>query len=151
MKIALMMLPLSLAASVLAADVSTTFPPSPDRMQIARTAIAAKEWPRAITALTQAVREDSRNADAHNLLAYSYRKSSPANLAKAFQHYGITLKLDPNHKGAHEYIGEAYLMDKKPAKAEEHLSRLQQICGNTTCEEYEDLAKAIAEYRGGKP
>ena len=97
MKLALMMLPLSFAASVSAVDVSTTIPPPPDRMEIARTAIAAKEWPRAITALTQAVRGDSRNVDAHNLLAYSYRKSSPANLAKAFQHYGIALKLDPNH------------------------------------------------------
>ncbi len=147
MKIALMMLPLSLAASVLAADVSTTFPPSPDRMQIARAAIADQQWARAISELERAVRDDARNADAHNLLAYSYRKSSSANLSKAFQHYGIALKLDPNHKGAHEYIGEAYLMDKKPAKAEEHLARLQQICGNASCEEYVDLAKAIAEYK----
>ena len=151
MKRAVQFLVLLLAAPVFAADVSTTFPPSPDRMQIARAAIAAKEWPRAITTLEQAVRDDARNADAHNLLAYSYRKSARPNLAKAFEHYAVALKLVPNHKGAHEYIGEAYLMDKKPAKAEEHLARLQQICGNTTCEEYEDLAKAIAEYKGGKP
>ena len=58
-----------------------------------------------------------------------------------------TLKLDPRHKGAHEYIGEAYLMDKKPAEAEKHLAELEKICGNKSCEEYADLAKAIADYK----
>ena len=66
-----MLLPLSLAATTFAADVSTTFPPSPDRMQIARTAIAEKQWPRAITTLTRVVCDDSRNADAHHFLASS--------------------------------------------------------------------------------
>ena len=74
MKLAVVLLPLSLAASAFAADVSTTFPPSPNRMQIARTAIAEKQWPRAITTLTRAVCEDSRNADAHHLLASSTSK-----------------------------------------------------------------------------
>lgn len=93
------------------------------------------------------MREQPGNADAHNLLAYSYRKQATPNLPRAFEHYNIALKLNPNHKGAHEYIGEAYLMDKNPAKAEEHLAQLKTICGNATCEEYEDLVKAIAEYK----
>ena len=74
MKLAVVLLPLSLAASAFAADVSTTFPPSPNRMQIARTAIAEKQWPRAITALTRAVCEDSRIADAYHLLIRSTSK-----------------------------------------------------------------------------
>ena len=74
MKLAVVLLPLSLAATAFAADVSTTFPPSPDRMQIARTAIAEKQWPRAITELTRAVCDDSRNAVAHHLLASSTSK-----------------------------------------------------------------------------
>ena len=87
------------------------------------------------------------NADAHNLLAYSYRKQATPDLPKAFEHYNTAHKLNPSHKGAHEYIGEAYLMDGKPAKAEEHLARLKVICGNAACEEYDDLAKAIAAYK----
>ena len=87
------------------------------------------------------------NADAHNLLAYSYRKQATPDLPKAFEHYNTALKLNPSHKGAHEYIGEAYLMDGKPAKAEERLARLKVICGNAACEEYDNLAKAIAAYK----
>jgi hypothetical protein len=38
-------------------------------------------------------------------------------------------------------------MDKKPAEAEKHLALLAGICGNTSCEEYADLAKSIAQYK----
>ena len=67
--------------------------------------------------------------------------------AEAYEHDNTALKLNPNHKGAHEYIGEAYLTDGKPAKAEEHLARLKTICGGSACEEYEDLAKSLAAYK----
>lgn len=118
-----------------------------DRLAVARDAIKAKDWKKSITELQAAVQEQPGNADAHNLLAYSYRKQATPDLPKAFEHYNMALKINPNHKGAHEYIGEAYLMDKKPAKAEEHLAKLKAICGGTACEEYEDLAKAITAYK----
>ena len=118
-----------------------------DHMAVARDAIKAKDWKKSIAELTVAVKEQPGNADANNLLAFSYRKQATPDLAQAFEHYKVALKLNPNHKGAHEYIGEAYLMDKNPAKAEEHLAQLKTICGNTRCEEYEDLARALAEYK----
>jgi tetratricopeptide (TPR) repeat protein len=120
-------------------------PAKADRLAVARDAIKARDWKKSIAELQLAVQEQPGNADAHNLLAYSYRKQPTPELAKAFEHYNLALKINPKHLGAHEYIGEAYLMDKKPAKAEEHLAQLKTICGN--CEEYEDLAKAIAGYK----
>ena len=132
----------------LANDTPTeTEPSAVQRMAAASNAIQAKNWALAITELKTTVKEDPRNADAHNLLAYSYRKQSNPDLPLAFEHYRMALKLNPNHKGAHEYIGEAYLMDNKPAEAEKHLAELKRICGNTTCEEYVDLAQAIDRYR----
>jgi tetratricopeptide (TPR) repeat protein len=113
----------------------------------ARLAIKARDWKKALASLNVALKEDPRNADVHNLLGYSYRKQASPNLPKAFEHYKLALKLDPKHKGAHEYIGEAYLMDKKPAEAEKHLAQLEAICGNRNCEEYADLANAIARYK----
>ena len=64
----------------------------------------------------------------------------------AFKHYERALQLNPRHRGAHEYLGEAYLMVNELAKAEAHLSALKTIC-LIPCEEYTDLEKAIAEYR----
>ena len=126
---------------------SAALPAKVDRMSSAREAIKLKDWKKSVVELTQAVKDQPGNAEAHNLLAYSYRRQATPDLPKAFEHYNIALKINPNHKGANEYIAEAYLMDKKPAKAEEHLVRLKTICGNTSCEEYQDLAKSIAEYK----
>ena len=63
----------------------------------------------------------------------------------AFKHYSEALKLDPRHRGAHEYIGEAYLMKGDVAKAKEHLAQLDRLCF-FGCTELSDLKKAIAEY-----
>ena len=67
----------------------------------------------------------------------------------AFRHYSRALKLNPRHRGAHEYVGEAYLKVGKPEKAEEHVSALRKIC-LIPCEELDDLQKAIAEYQSRK-
>jgi tetratricopeptide (TPR) repeat protein len=62
-----------------------------------------------------------------------------------FKHYNEALRLDPKLKGAHEYIGEAYLMVGNVAKAKEHLGQLDKLCF-FSCSEHSDLKKAIAEY-----
>ncbi|TWO68694.1 hypothetical protein FN976_22100 [Caenimonas sedimenti] len=120
---------------------------SADRMANARKALAAKDFGTAQRELNVVVREEPRNADAHNLMGYSYRKRSSPDITKAFEHYYIALRLDPRHKGAHEYIGQAYLMEKRPAQAEQHLAELEKICGNKECPEYQELAKAIGEFK----
>jgi Tfp pilus assembly protein PilF len=145
-------LALGAALPVFGADTPTiTQPTTDERLASARQAIQRQGWSQAQYDLKVAVRDEPANADAHNLLAYTYRKQSRPDLAKAFEHYKIALKLNPLHKGAHEYIGEAYLMDKKPTQAEQHLADLERICGNRQCEEYQDLARALAAYRKANP
>ena len=135
-------------ASVFAADTPTDPEPSAAQsMEAGRSAIEAINWSATITEFKAAEKEEPRNADAHNLLAYSFRKQAKPDLSKAFEHYRTALKFNPDDKGAHEYSGEAYLMDKKPAEAEKYLADLERICGNKTCEEYVDLARAIAQYK----
>ena len=109
-----------------------------------KVAIAAKDWNAAIRSLSSAALRDTRNADIENYLGYAYRQSGQ--LPLAFTHYQRALQLDPRHRGAHEYIGEAYLMANNLTKAEEHLAALQRIC-LIPCEEYEDLKRAVADYR----
>jgi hypothetical protein len=110
-------------------------------------AIEAKDWKRAIDNLRLAAAKEPANADIQNYLGYANRKSG--NLDAAFKYYDEALKLDPKHRGAHEYIGEAYLMAGNLAKAEVHLAALDKLCV-FSCEEYRDLKKAIAEYKAKK-
>ena len=66
-------------------------------------------------------------------------------MTTVFFHYQQALRIDPQHRGAHEYMGEAYLMVDNPAKAKEHLAALDKLCF-FPCEEFSDLKKAIAAY-----
>ena len=136
-----------------AADTPGSNPSAPnaaERLANARAALAANDYAKAQRELEAGIRQDRMNADLHNLMGYSYRKRPAPDITKAFEHYYTALRLDPRHKGAHEYIGQAYLMEKRPVQAEQHLAELEKICGNKTCPEYQDLAKAIGEYKAAK-
>jgi Flp pilus assembly protein TadD len=113
-----------------------------------RKAVEAKDWQTALKHLLAAERKEPQNADVHNLLGFAYRHTG--NLDQAFKHYDVALKIDPRHLGAHEYVGEAWLLAQNPAKAEQHLAELRRHC-NRVCEERDDLEKAIAEYRKKNP
>ena len=113
-----------------------------------KAAIAAKDWPAAIRSFSSAALRDTRNADIQNYLGYAHRQTGQLELA--FKHYQRALQLNPRHRGAHEYVGEAYLIVGNLTKAEEHLAALQRIC-LIPCEEYGDLQKAIADYRRTHP
>ncbi|PWR19914.1 tetratricopeptide repeat protein [Zavarzinia compransoris] len=113
-----------------------------------KAAVAAKDWATAIKHLTAVVDADPDNADAENLLGYSYRKSGNYEAAK--RHYWQALKLDPDHRGAREYLGEAFLEQKNLAKAEEQLAELARICP-AGCEERTELQQAIDAYKKANP
>ena len=110
-------------------------------------AAAKKDWAEAARLFKRAEMRHPDHADLHNSLGYSYRNLEQYELA--FKHYRRAIELDPRHRGAHEYIGEAYLITGDPAGAERHLAALKAIC-LLPCEELTDLERAIAQYRAGK-
>jgi Flp pilus assembly protein TadD len=130
-----------------AADIRPSGPAQPVSapLEKARAAIERKDWAFAVRELNALVGKEPKNADAQSLLGYSLRKSG--DLARSKVHYDEALKLDPDHRGAHEYIGELYLMLKQPENARKHLTELERVCGNKECEEYQDLAKALTAYK----
>ena len=98
-------------------------------------AIKANDFPAAIRLLNGVVARDQRNADAYNWLGYATRKGGDAKAAIPI--YEKAIAIDPKHRGAHEYIGEAYLMLDEPAKAKQHLKTLDSLCF-LPCGEYSD-------------
>ena len=130
-----------------AADTDTPKPePKKDAViESARGAIAQKDWMQAQRILESAISRNSANADYHNLYAYSIRKGANPDMSLVFKHYNEALRLDPQHRGAHEYIGEAYLMVGNLPKAKEHLSSLDKLCF-FPCTEFNELKKAVSEY-----
>ncbi len=110
-------------------------------------AIERKDWKAAVDSLSKALTRSPESADIHNYLGYAHRHLD--DLTQSFAHYHEALRIDPNHRGANEYIGEAYLKAGQPEKAAEHLARLEKICGKR-CEEYQDLARSINAFHNAK-
>jgi len=111
-------------------------------------AIDAKDWAKAIPLFELVVAKDDKNADAFNWLGFATRNQGDYD--KAFAYYGKALTIDPRHRGAHEYVGEAYLKVNNLEKAEEHLKRLDSIC-TFGCAEYTELKGKVAAYKAAKP
>lgn len=111
----------------------------------AKRAVEGKRWAEAVASLEKVQAKYPKNAEVENLLGFSERNQG--HMDAAFAHYEKALQLKPDHKPAHEYVGEAYLMVNNLPKAEEHLAILEKLCGGKSCEEYEDLHKDIEAYK----
>ena len=107
-------------------------------------ALAAEDWNGAIAAFELAALRDPVNADVQNYIGYAYRRLRQ--LGPAIGHYQRALMLNPRHRSAHEHLGEAYLVLGEPAKAEQLLAALENLC-LIPCDEYDDLKRAIAAYK----
>lgn len=116
--------------------------PAQLRAQLAKAeaSIDAEQYRTAISTLNDIVRTNPRSADAYNLLGFSYRKTK--DFPRAERNYNRALRLDPNHKGALEYMGELFLETNRRDKAQEMLTRLEKLCPNG-CDELSDLRKAF--------
>ena len=113
--------------------------------QAGKEAVEAQDWRSAVSHLSKAATAEPENASIQNWLGFAQRKLG--NMDAAFAAYGKALKLNPEYKQAHEYIGEAYLMVGDLPQAELHLTELQKLCTPIPCEEYKDLKRAIDEYK----
>jgi tetratricopeptide (TPR) repeat protein len=142
-----------LAPHAQAAD-TTPEPPPPPRYNAPAAAplagvqahIKAARWGAAIDELKRLNLE--RDADWNNLMGFSLRKQATPDLDGAQRHYDAALRLNPNHLGALEYVGELALMKKDLPAAEAYLARLQRACGIANpCEPLETLKKAVAAYK----
>ena len=108
-------------------------------------AVEQKDWKTAASTMQAAIGKDPNNADYHSLYAYSLRKGGTPDMDLVFKHYNEALRLDPKHRGAHEYLGEAYLMVGNVSKAKEELSALDKLCF-FGCSEYNELKSSIAAH-----
>jgi len=117
--------------------------PDPDYIA-GKTAVDARDWKRAIELLSRAAARDADNANIHNYLGFANRNDG--NWETAMKHYRIALALNPDHRGATEYMGHAYLLRGNLPLAQAQLVRLERICGRA-CQEYASLSGAIEDFR----
>ena len=85
------------------------------------------------------------HADAWQMLGYTRRMTG--DLQGSFDAYWRALSIDPEHAGAHEYLGEAWLKAGKPDQARAELAFLQK----KDAREAAVLAASIAAWEKANP
>ncbi len=118
--------------------------PAVDDYSMAVSLIHREKYAEAIPHLAAALQQRPHSADVYNYLGYTHRMLGKYPESLAF--YQRALDLDPDHKGAHEYLGELYLMMDQVRSANLQLAELTRLCPND-CDEKDVLTKAIADYQ----
>ena len=98
---------------------------------------AKKLYAQAFKKFEKAYKEDKKNPDILNYMGYTTRKVGNFDQAEKF--YLAGLKIEPNHNGINEYLGELYVQTNQIDKANERLAVLK----NCNCDEYNELELII--------
>jgi Flp pilus assembly protein TadD len=144
------------AAAALLAALAATYPArgnpglsssgsssEPAAIDKAMEAIDDGRYRRAVRHLEKHLKKNRNDADALNLMGYSLRKLDRAGESETY--YLRALKIEPEHLGANEYLGELYLETGRPELARQRLAVLEKACQGS-CEEREELAEALRAF-----
>ncbi len=136
---------LGLVSAAMAAGTSSqSTPRKAGNYELGVKAVKAANYGKALNLLQKVVAAKPGNADAWNYIGFSHRKLKK--FGPAMTAYRKALAIDPDHRGANEYLGELYLQTGDLAKAKDRLKKLDDIC-TFGCEEYDDLKAAVKAYK----
>ena len=102
-----------------------------------KTEKAQKKYTKAQLLLLKSNKEKPLQADTLNYLGFTTRKLG--DYKKGEEYYLLGLKIEPNHVGINEYLGELYMITERIDLAKERL----EVLKNCNCDEYKDLKKII--------
>ncbi|HEX7725096.1 MAG TPA: tetratricopeptide repeat protein [Rhizomicrobium sp.] len=100
----------------------------------------------ALPYLNSALSDRPRSANLLDKLGYAQRMAG--DLPDALANLQKALVIDPDHRGAHQHLGELYLAMHEPTSADAQMAELNRLCPDG-CDEKDALTKAISEYRAG--
>lgn len=110
--------------------------------------IEEEKYQEAIDKLNEALAENDDDPELLNLIAYSHRQLKHYEIA--LNYYLKALEIEPDHRGANEYLGELYLALGQLDKALERRDVIDDDCW-FRCKELKALESAIEEYRKNNP
>ena len=101
--------------------------------------IKKEQYSKAILILEKILNKNKYQKDPDILNEYAFALRKSGNLSKAEFFYNKALKIDPEHSGALEYLGELYVATNRLDLAKERLKVLEKC----NCEEYDELKQVI--------
>ena len=101
---------------------------------------ALKRYEKSLKYLLKSNKEKPNQPNTLNYLGFANRKIGNFEIAEKYYLEG--LKIDPNHNGINEYLGELYIQTDRINLAKERLDVLK----NCKCEEFIELKELIENY-----
>ena len=105
---------------------------------------AKKKYEKAQALLIKSNKKKPLQADTLNYLGFTTRKLG--DYENGEKYYLLGLKIEPNHIGINEYLGELYVATNRIDLAKERLKILESC----NCEEYTELKEIIAGTKKSK-
>ncbi len=127
---------------------SMQLPVKRDALSQALSLIRHGQYADAIPHLDRALADRPHSADILVLEGFAHRMTGDFQLSLDF--YQKALAEDPDHKIAHENLGELYLAAHDPASARGQLDALSRLCPDG-CDARDTLAKSLDAYAAANP
>ncbi|MDF3025325.1 MAG: tetratricopeptide 2 repeat protein [Alphaproteobacteria bacterium] len=110
--------------------------------------LSTGKYSQALSVLNAVLSRHPMSADAYTYRGYAYyrlgdRKKARENFAKA-------IAINPKHLGANRYIAQSYLDSGNLARALEQMQVIRLTCGDSNCEELDELEAAVNRYKRGQ-
>lgn len=106
-----------------------------DGYRLAYTLVQAGAYEAAFAAFKDLDADD--HPDVANYLGFTARKLGDYELSKVW--YERALAADPKHVRTYQYYGMWHVEQGNMLKATDFLEKIEAICGNKACKEYQDL------------
>jgi len=101
--------------------------------------IKNEKYSEAIKGLEKILEQNKYKQDPDILTHYAFALRKTKNFKKSEEYYNKALNIDPQHRGALEYLGELYVDTQRSNLAKEVLKKLE----NCRCQEYSELKNYI--------
>jgi predicted Zn-dependent protease len=99
----------------------------------------------AYTEALQTLQTASNQSDPRIMTMMGFALRKLGRMDEAMGYYAKVLAADPARTTTRQYLGEAFLQLRQPAKAKEQLAEIARYCGQA-CEDYQLLSEAIAHF-----
>jgi len=110
--------------------------------------LAVGKYTAAIDTANDVLTRHPTNADAYTYRGYAYARLGQ--IAEADKDFKRALLIDPAHLGANKYLADSYLQAGDISRAIEQMQVIRMTCGQTDCEELDELQTEIDQYKSKK-
>ena len=110
--------------------------------------LSTGKYSQALSVLNAVLSRHPMSADAYTYRGYAYYRLGDRK--KARENYKKAIAINPKHLGANRYIAQSYLDAGDLARAVEQMQVIRLTCGDSNCEELDELEAAVNRYKRGQ-